>query len=162
MDPLAAFDAMIASLERQGAAARKAAATLVALRAELRRDEQKYRARLGELEARESGDPRVRSVMLRDAAEARGLLARTEEALAQAEADATVLLATAEALSRQLAELKEERQSARARFAGGVQVSAALKARAADFEQVMKLDAARDEIERARALAELYREEASR
>lgn len=162
VDPLAAFDEMISSLERQGAAARRSAATLLSLRAELRRDEEKFSHRLEELAGKRSDDPRVADVLRRDRGDAQRMLARTREALQEAERDATLLMEAAEHLSRQLAGLKEERQGARARLSGGLQVSAALQAQHADFERVMKLDAARDEVEKAHALAEIYRDDAAR
>lgn len=161
-DPLAAFDEMIASLERQGAAARRAAATLISLRGELRRDEEKFSRRLDELGGKRSDDQRVAGVLARDREDAQRMLTRTREALAEAERDSALLLEAAEHLSRQLSGLKEERQGARARLSGGVEVSAALKAQHADFERVMKLDAARDEVEKAHALAEIYRADAAR
>jgi transposase-like protein len=96
----------------------------------------------------------------RDLLEAKRLLERTNEAHAQAETDARLLMETAESLGRQLAELQEERQSARARLSAGLMVSDALKQQVAGFDRLMKLDAARDEVEKAHALAELYREDA--
>lgn len=160
-DPLAIFDQLVDSLERQSAEARKSAVTLLALRAELRRDQEKYRARITGIEGKRptTSDAAVLKVLARDQTEAQRLLARTDEALAQTEADSSLLLEAAEELGRQLQELKEERQSARARISGGVLVTETLKAQAAQFEKVMKLDAARDEVEKAHALAELYREE---
>ena len=66
-DPIAAFDSVIQSLERQGAEVRKSAATLLALRAELGRDEKRYGARDDELATRiatasHEGDPHVERV----------------------------------------------------------------------------------------------------
>lgn len=162
-DPLAVFDHLIDSLERQSSAARKSAATLLALRAELRRDHEKYRTRVHAIDGkRPNADPAVLKVLSRDQSEAQRLLERTDEALAQAEADSSLLMDTAEELARQLQELKEERQSARVRFSGSSMVTDALKVQAAQFEKVMKLDAARDEVEKAHALAELYREDRKR
>lgn len=164
-DPLAVFDAVISSLDRQGAEVRKSAATLLALRAELGRDEGKYEKRLAatkEKLERAEGDPKIEKTLRRDLTEAQHLLDRTREALAQAETDARLLMEAAEDLSRQLAELQEERQSARARLSAGVMVSDALKAQVANFDRVMKLDRARDEVEKAHALAELYREDAQK
>ena len=164
-DPLAVFDAVIGSLEKQGAEVRKSAATLLALRAELTRDEQKYLDRAAATEAklsRAEGEPKVETTLRRDLAEAKRLCERTREALAQAETNAALLMSAAEDSSGQLAELKEERQSARARLSAGVMVSDALKAQVASFDRVMKLDRARDEVEKAHALAELYREDAGK
>ncbi len=164
-DPLGVFDAVITSLDRQGAEVRKSAATLLALRSELARDETKYATRAtttkGKLD-RALGDPKIEKTLRRDLAEAQQLLERTKEAHAQAEANAQLLMEAAEDLSRQLAELQEERQSARARLSAGVMVSDALKTQVANFDRVMKLDRARDEVEKAHALAELYREDAGK
>lgn len=162
VDPLVAFDAVIESLERQGAQVRKSAATLLALRGELSRDLKKYELRIAELARRidaATGSGQAEKTLRRDEDEARRLLLRTEEALATAESNAKLLLETAEGLAREVSSLREERVSARARFSAGVTVSEALQAKVAEFDRVMKLDAARDEIERANALAELYRDD---
>lgn len=164
-DPLAVFDAVIASLERQGAEVRKSAATLLALRSELNRDEEKYERRLTATRQRldrAGDDAKAQKTLARDLAEAQQLISTTKEAHAQAEANAKLLMEAAEELSRQLAELKEERQSARARLSAGVMVSEALRAQVANFDRVLKLDQARDEVEKAHALAELYREDAGK
>lgn len=162
IDPLEAFDAMISALERQGAEVRKSAATMLALRGELTREKDKLNKRLGtigERRERANGDATVLRTLERDETEGRRSLEKTDEALTQAERDGKLLMETAESLSVQLTELKEERMSAKTRLSAGLMVSDALKARVANFDKVMKLDAARDEVERAHALAELYREE---
>ena len=164
-DPLAVFDAVAASLDRQGAEVRKSAATLLALRSELERDELKYEKRVAtvkeKLQAMEL-DAKIEKILKRDLKEAEALVQSTREAHAQAETNAKLLMEAAEDLSRQLADLQEERQSARARLSAGVMVSDALKAQVANFDRVMKLDRARDEVEKAHALAELYREDAGK
>lgn len=164
-DPLAAFDGAIASLERQGTEVRRSAATLLALRSELARDRERYERRIAEKEdklAQAAGEPRAAQTLQRDVLEARRLLERTREAFAEADANATLLKEAAEELQRQLAALKEERQGATARLKAGVLVTSALKARAQNFERLMKLDRARDEVEKAKALADLYREDAAK
>jgi len=163
-DPLAAFDAFIEALERQAAQVRRSAATLLALRGELSRSADKAQARLGEIarrlaEAQKRQDARAEQVLERDRAEAQRSIAASEEALARAAADAGLLLAAAEDLGRQLSDLQSERASAHARLAAGQVVSAALRQRSAEIAQVLALDEARDEVERAHALAEIYREE---
>lgn len=162
-DPLAAFDGVIESLERQGAEVRRSAATLLALRKELRRDQEKYAARIKGAEDRliaASGDALAQKTLNRDLAHARALLAQTAGALEKADADARLLLEAAEGLGKKVEELKEERQGARVRLSADVSVSEALRAQVEQFDRVLTLDAARDEIERAHALAELYREDA--
>lgn len=161
-DPLAVFDAVIASLEREGAAVRKSAAILLAARSELLRDEQKYEQRLAAVKeklARAGEEAMALKTLQRDLAEAQQRLDRTREALAQAETNATLLKDAAEDVGRQLGELQDERQSARVRLKAGLEVSEALKVRVQNFDRHMKLDRARDEVEKANALAELYRED---
>lgn len=161
-DPLAAFDTVIASLEREGAQVRKSAATLLAVRSELLRDQEKYEQRMAAVKAKlelASADAKAEKTLRKDLLDFQQRLDRTKEALAQSEANATLLKDAAEDLARQLGDLQEERQSARARLKAGLVVSEALKARVENFDRHMKLDRARDEIEKANALAELYRED---
>lgn len=163
-DPLLAFDEALASLERQASAVRKAAATLLTLRAGLQRDRERGQAQLEDLARRlevagQRADALAQRTLVRDEAEARSKLAATEAALAHADGNARLLLSAGEALGRQRVALEEERVSARARLSTGLVVSEALRSRAMEFDRLMRLDAARDEVERAQALAELYRED---
>jgi phage shock protein A len=163
-DPLAAFDQLIEDLERQGAEIRKSAATLLALRGDVSRSEERYLKRLEELShrasvARAREDAKVLAVLERDRSQAESLLRSTREALARADADARLLLEAAAELGERVAELRVERESASARLAVGGLVSQALRERVERFEKVLAVDAARDEIERAHALADIYREE---
>lgn len=166
-DPLAAFDAVLESMERQGQELRKSAATLLALKTQLMRDEGRYRDQLKDLaqrihEAGELGDARAEQVLRRDETATQLRLEETLKARAQADEDAGLLSwAVQEHVSRVEA-LKQERQSAQARLSAGVVVSEALKARVDEVERVLKLDRARDEIERAHALADIYREDAAK
>jgi phage shock protein A len=164
VDPLAAFDAALESLERQGAAIRRSAAALLALRSGLQRDCGRYEAQLEDLTRRlrlagERGDGLAERTLVRDEADARARLASTRESLAHAEANARLLLSAGEAVRLQHVRLEEERVAARARLTTGQVVSEALRQRAAEFDQLMRLDAARDEVERAQALADLYRDD---
>lgn len=166
-DPLAVFDGVIRSLEQHAGEVRRSAATLLALKGELGRDEAKYRKRLAELEeriadARRAGDGKAQAILERDQRDAAKRLEETKVALAAAAGDAELLKQTAEELGRQVADLKDERLSAKARMSAGVLVTDALKAQAAQLERVLKLDAARDEVEKAHALADIYREDAKR
>jgi hypothetical protein len=108
------------------------------------------------------GDERAERALRRDLEESKDLCDQTEKALNSANDDAQVLLETAEDLARRARELKSERLSAQARLKSGQVVSTALKAQAEEFDRVMAIDAARDEVERARALADIYREEAEK
>lgn len=162
-DPLAAFDGVIESLERQGREVRRSAATLLALRKELEREGAGHAARQQDLQerlARAGGDDRAERTLRADLVELERSIDQTKTALARAEGDAALLLQTAETLGRKIAELKGERQSARARLSTGLVVSQALQARVDEFDRVLALDAARDEVERAHALAEVCREDA--
>jgi phage shock protein A len=166
-DPLAVFDGVIASLERQAAEVRRSAATLLALQGELARDEARQQQRLADLEARhgeaeQAGDGKAAATLERDRHAVQRRLAEARAALAAVARDAELLKDTAGALAQQVSELKDERLSAKARMSTGALVTEALKAKAAQLERVLKLDAARDEVERAHALAELYRDDAKR
>jgi predicted nucleic acid-binding Zn-ribbon protein len=163
-DPLVAFDAALESLERQASAVRRSAATLLALRSGLQRDAERARAQLEDLARRlalasDRRDAQAARALGRDEGEARRKLQATEQALAHTDDHARLLLSAGEALGRERVALEEERVSARARLSTGLVVSEALRHRAAEFDRLMKLDAARDEVERAQALAELYRED---
>lgn len=166
-DPLKAYDGMIESLDRQAAQVRRSAATLLALKGELSRDHDRYGTRCAEIEKRittaaAKNDARAERALKRDLDEAKDLCEQTDKALQSANDDAQVLLATAEDLAKRSRELKSERLSAQARLKSGQVVSSALKQQAEEFNRVMAIDAARDEVERARALADIYREEAEK
>jgi phage shock protein A len=163
-DPLAAFDQLIEDLERQGAEIRKSAATLLALRGDLARSEERYVKRLEELtkrraQADEQGEGKISATLERDRLQAESLLSTTRESLNRAEQDGKLLLEAAADLGNRVAELRIERESASARLAVGGLVSTALQEQVERFEKVLAVDAARDEVERAHALADIYREE---
>ena len=158
---------MIESLDRQAAQVRRSAATLLALRGELSRDHERYGKRCSEVEQRlgaaaAKGDARAERALQRDLEECQDLCEQTDKALQSANDDAKVLLETAEDLAKRARELKSERLSAHARLKSGQVVSSALRQQAEEFDRVMAIDAARDEVERARALADIYREEAEK
>jgi phage shock protein A len=166
-DPLAAFDGFLEHLERQGAEIRRSAATLLALRAELTRTEEKHQKRIGEVrdrisEAKARGDHKSVEVLERDVLQLQKLVDATRESLARAVSDAELLLEAAQGIGRQVEDLREERASAQARLTAGIAVTETMKQRSAEIAKVLALDAARDEIERAHALAEIYREEKDR
>lgn len=166
-DPLEAFDGVLASMERQGQELRKSAATLLALKAQFGRDEARYEGQLSELagrlaEARELGDEKAEQVLERDRQATQRRLDETLKARTQADEDATLLTQAVTDHLQRLEELKAERQSAQARLSAGVVVSEALKQQVEEVDRVLKLDRARDEIERAQALADVYREDAAK
>jgi chromosome segregation ATPase len=164
-DPIAAFDAVIEQLERQGAEVRKSAATLLAAKGELTRSWERYQRQRVEMEARigtarERGDGKAEAILRRDLEQAQKNLQSTEEGLARVEGDAEVLLELARELTDQSTHLRAERNSARARLDADSAVTETLKHRSRRIEQVLAVDAARDELERAHALADVYREDA--
>jgi phage shock protein A len=164
-DPIAAFDAVLEQLDRQGAEVRKSAAALLASKGELVRSQERYLRQRAEIEARiatagDRGDQKAEAVLRRDLDQAERSLRSTEEALARVDGDAAVLLDLARELGEQSAQLRAERNSARARLDAEGLVTEALKQRSRRIEQVLAVDAARDELERAHALADLYREDA--
>lgn len=164
-DPLAAYDALLEDLKRQGRELRKAAATLLALRGELSRDVDRNARRAEDLErrgaeARRKGQARAEAVLAADLARARRLRAEAEAALASAGEDARLLLEASEDLAGKIRELEAERRGASARLRASAAVTRALRERTERIDQVLALEAARDEVERAHALAEIYREQA--
>lgn len=153
---------MIEQLERQAGLLRRSAATLLALGRELTRSLERYESRRRVLEERRTaaaGDPMASRVLDSDLLEVSRLETVTREALVRAEQDGQVLLESVQQLSHQIAELRLERTSASVRLKVGSVLSGALQAQVARVEQVLAVDAARDEIERAHQLAEIYREE---
>ncbi len=164
VSPLAAYDQFLEELERQASEVRKSAATLLSLQGELRRDEEKYLRRIDEAKRRmegaeRGGDKKAGIILGRDLVDAEKLVDATREALARAENDTALLQDAARSLAEKIRDLKEERTSARARFAAGLAVSDALREQSARIEQVLALEQARDEVERAQALAEIWRED---
>lgn len=163
-DPLAAFDRLLETLERQAAEVRKSAATLLALKGDLSRALERYTRRLDDIASRRAvaqgrGDAKAVAVLDKDRAQAEALLASTRDSLARADSDGKLLLEAAGELGDRVEELRRERDSASARLTVGGIVTDALKERVARFDQALVVDAARDEVERAHALADIYREE---
>jgi phage shock protein A len=164
VDPLAAFDQLIEDLERQGAEVRKSAATLLALKGELTRSLERYTRQREDILQRRAvaesrGDGKGAQVLRRDQEQAEALLRSTREALDRAEGDSGLLLEAATELGARAAGLRIERQSASARLVAGSLVTGAMRERVDRIEKLLAVDAARDEVERAHALAEIYREE---
>ena len=165
VDPLAAFDGMLEDLERQGAQVRRAAATLLALKSSLTRELASHEraSRLGEerlVEAKTAGDARAEQTLSTDLSRLRALTTGSGEALALAQSDAELLLERARELGERLHALRLERQSAQLRLAVSQAVPPAVRALSERIERALALDEARDEVERAHALAEIYREDA--
>lgn len=166
-DPIAVFDAVVESMERQGQELRKSAATLLALKTQLMRDEARYARLLTELEARigeaaELGDARAEQVLRADHRATQLRLEDTLKSKALADEDASLLTHAVQEHLGRLEALKAERQSAAARLSAGLVVSETLRAQVEEVDRVLKLDRARDEVERAHALADIYREDAAK
>ncbi|WP_224249111.1 PspA/IM30 family protein [Hyalangium gracile] len=163
-DPLAAFDQLIEDLERQGAEVRKSAATLLALKGELTRSVERYSRRIADITERyevasSRSDVKAMQVLKRDREQAETLLKTTQDSLERVEPDARLLLEAANEVGSRVQELRTERQSASARLVAGTLVSGTMREQVERIEKVLAVDAARDEIERAHQLAEIYREE---
>lgn len=163
-DPLRAYDAYLEDVERQSGELRKSAATLLSVRKSLERDAAKFEAQLGGVTARIAEadgkhDGKALSVLQKDRATAERRLEETRQALAKAEADAELLMEAARDLSDKAAELRTERESARARLAVGLAVTSAMKEQVQRVDRILELDKARDEVERAFALAQVYRDD---
>ena len=163
-DPIAAFDAVLESMERQGQELRKSAATLLTLKTQFIRDEQRYQSVSKELEGRiaeagELGDAKAETVLRHDLRATQLRLEETLKARARADEDASLLTFAVQEHMGRLEALKTEKRSAQARLSAGLVVSDSLKAQVEEVDRVLKLDKARDEIERAHALADVYRED---
>ena len=131
---------------------------------DLSRAVERYTLRLEDLAGRYAvaasrGDAKSMSVFERDRAQAAALLESSRESLERAEQDSQLLMEAASDLGARVSELRVERESASARLTVGGLVSEAMRERVERFEKVLAVDAARDEIERAHALADIYREE---
>ncbi|MFL5318279.1 MAG: hypothetical protein ACJ790_01385 [Myxococcaceae bacterium] len=163
-DPLKAYDAYLEDLDRQAGEVRKSAATLLAMRSTLRRDQDKYQKQLIELgdrykQANDKHDAKALRLLQADLDHTQKMIDSTAEALTRAENDAQLLMDAAKELSEKADSLRAERASARARLAAGLAVTTAMRQEVTRLDKVLALDKARDEVERAFALAQIYRED---
>ena len=162
-DPVAAFDAAIDRLERRAAKVRQAAAVLISMQAQTAAEVERARAQLEEIsrrigEAARAGDSRSREVLedaLRRAGEGKTAL---EAELARSRRDAEQLKEAARDLADEIAGLRREQAQVKVRLAAGEAITRAFHSRSDAFDAALQLDDARGEVERAHALAELYRE----
>ena len=166
-DPLTAYDQVLGALEQEGARVRRGAAALLALQGELRRSAERAAAQARELEARADdaqrrGDERAAAVLRADRTRSQEEGRAAQAGLARVEADAEVLVAVARSVDERAGALRREREEAALRLRAGALVQDALQLQGERFEHRVALEAARDEVERAHALAELYREEQRR
>jgi SMC interacting uncharacterized protein involved in chromosome segregation len=165
LSPVEAFDLRIDTLGARAAALRKSAATLLTVRRDLDR---KLDALGKHLEA--ARGQRDRALRERDG-EAAAVLATDQarferdhtyllEQKAKVSTDAEALTEAVKAVEAEAEALRRERDGARVQLEAAhvvVQTRTAVDDR---VDQLMQLDAARDEVERAHALAEIYREDA--
>jgi len=163
-DPLALFDGAIEAAEREAGEVRRSAATLLALKATLERDVARHEEQRRELgvrldEAARAGDERASRLLEADVRRAESSLRAAEDALARAAADAELLLEGARETALRVEGLKAERAAAQARLLAGQAAGTAMKAEGARLKGELGLTQARDEVERARALAEIWRED---
>jgi len=169
-DPIAAYDDLVSDLDAEAAELRRAAATLLTVRARLERElsqgEATARALQGRADhARSRGDTTSVGVLTADVHRLERQADGLRESLARTEADVSALKEAAGRVAEQVERLKAERDLAAARFTASTALAAeAQRSRADRIRRLVAVDAARDEVERAHALAEVWREdgEASR
>jgi phage shock protein A len=163
-DPLAAYDALLEDLRRQSARLREAAATLLSTRARLEREIDRQRGNAQEMSERARsasavGDGASERLLLSDAEMAERDAQALEESLARTASDAGELIQHAGELAKQIRELERERQLAAASLHASNALTTALRARVDRIDSLLAVERARDEVERAHALAQIYREE---
>lgn len=164
VDPLQTFEGLINELERQATTFRQGAATLMSMRAELRESLAVAQAQMEEVQARweeacvrPDGAP-VAKVLAHDLEAIGQRVAGYAQQLARADADAALLLEGARAVQAELDRLHAERDHAAHTLTMDQTVSRTLRARVERMDASPALEAARDEIARSHALAEIYRE----
>lgn len=183
-DPLAAYDDLVSDLESEAAELRQAAATLLTARARLGRELERAQKAAEQLRTRAAqsapgagratspfrpadearvgarADAAAAEVLLHDAERLDRQSEGLREALAQTEVDVEQLKEAAVRVTSQVEQLRNERELARARFTAGTALAAeAMRSRSDRVRRLVAVDAARDEVERAHALAEVWREE---
>jgi phage shock protein A len=164
-DPLAAYDDLVSDLSGEAAELRRAAATLLTVRARLSRELEGI-ARVARTlrdrvdQARAGGDVRVAEVLAADAHREDRRESALREELVRTESDVAELEEAARRVAGQVDQLRSERELASARLTAGTALAAeALRSRADRVRRLVAVDAARDEVERAHALAEVWRED---
>jgi len=164
-DPIAAYDDLVSDLAGEAAELRRAAATLLTVRSRLGRElsgmEQVARVLRDRLDrARSAGDGRAAEVLDADARREDRRAEGIREELSRTETDVAQLEEAAARVARQVDRLRSERDLAAARLTAGTALAAeAQRARADRVRRLVAVDAARDEVERAHALAEVWRED---
>jgi phage shock protein A len=166
-DPIAAYDDLVSDLSAEAAELRRAAATLLTVRARLGRElaaiEEVGRTLRDRADrARAAADRRSQDVLGADVERGERRATALREELARTESDVEQLEEAARRVAGQVDQLRSERDLAAARFTAGTALaSEALRSRADRVRRLVAVDAARDEVERAHALAEVWREDTS-
>jgi len=164
-DPIAAYDDLVSDLAGEAAELRRAAATLLTVRSRLGRElsgmEQVARVLRDRLDrARSAGDGRAAEVLDADARREDRRAEGIREELSRTETDVAQLEEAAARVAGQVDRLRSERDLAAARLTAGTALAAeAQRSRADRVRRLVAVDAARDEVERAHALAEVWRED---
>jgi phage shock protein A len=164
-DPIAAYDDLVSDLSAEAAELRRAAATLLTVRARLGRElaaiEEVGRTLRDRADrARAAADRRSQDVLGADVEREERRATGLREELARTESDVEQLEEAARRVAGQVDQLRSERDLAAARFTAGTALaSEALRSRADRVRRLVAVDAARDEVERAHALAEVWRED---
>ncbi|HUM13546.1 MAG TPA: hypothetical protein VLT82_21545 [Myxococcaceae bacterium] len=164
-DPIAAYDDLVSDLAGEAAELRRAAATLLTVRARLGRElagmEQVGRTLRDRADrARAGGDLRAAEVLQADALREDGRASALREELTRTDSDVEQLEEAARRVADQVDRLRQERELAAARLTAGTALaSEALRSRSDRIRRLVAVDAARDEVERAHALAEVWRED---
>jgi hypothetical protein len=164
-DPIAAYDDLVSDLSAEAAELRRAAATLLTVRARLGRElsgiEQVGRALRDRADrARAGGDQRSQDILGADLEREERRASALRAELARTETDVGQLEVAARRVAGQVDQLRSERDLAAARLTAGTALAAeAQRSRADRIRRFVAVDAARDEVERAHALAEVWRED---
>jgi len=162
-DPIAAYDDLVSDLDAEAAELRRAAATLLTVRARLQRELAQGEATARALQGRADqarGDTTSLGVLSADVHRLERQAEGLGESLARTEADVAALKEAAGRVAEQVERLKAERDLAAARFtASSALATEAQRSRADRIRRLVAVDAARDEVERAHALAEVWRED---
>ena len=164
-DPIAAYDDLVSDLDAEAAELRRAAATLLTVRARLVRQQSQGETTARALrdradQARGRGDAHALEVLTADVQRLRRQGDGLAESLARTEADVAALKEAAGRVAEQVERLRAERDLAAARFTASSTLAAeAQRSRADRVRRLVAVDAARDEVERAHALAEVWRED---
>jgi phage shock protein A len=165
-DPVKAFDQRLDTLGARASELRRSAATLLAARGEIDRAivaakdaEQQARARL----AQAAGRADIAAVLEADAARAVERQQALKEQREKLETEAKSLAETVGKVEADAEVLRREREAVQARWASSRTVGeASNKVLVDSFSELAALERARDEVERAQALAEITREDLAR